>query len=189
MATEQIINRAVAGRVADRLLIGVLEVVDVEQFASTGGCGKARQQRLLLRYGDVLALASAARLRLEGFDAALVIGHMGAVDRAERNPHRRGNGRLHQALFAQQYHADALALQLGYFPVQCRFQLPNLLLAAFDHLTICSPESDGHTESHYSHQDSAPAYRKLADSIRSGSGMSKHCLLPGKFGLSGRGSA
>src|SRR3974390_3577281 len=47
MATEQIINRAVAGRVADRLLIGVLEVVDVEQFASTGGCGKARQQRLL----------------------------------------------------------------------------------------------------------------------------------------------
>jgi len=43
MPPEKLVNRAVAGFVADRLLIGQLEVVNVQQFAGAGGFGKARQ--------------------------------------------------------------------------------------------------------------------------------------------------
>src|SRR5215471_18759490 len=41
----------------------------------------------------------------------------------------------------------------------------------FVHLTICSPESDGHREPHCTPQDSAPKYRKQRDSISSGRGI------------------
>src|SRR5262249_50458634 len=40
------------------------------------------------------------------------------------------------------------------------------------HLTILPPKSDGHRESHRQRQASAPNYRKLLDSISSGSGIS-----------------
>ena len=43
MPGEEIVNRAIAGRMADRLLIGVLEIVNVQQFARPGRIGKARQ--------------------------------------------------------------------------------------------------------------------------------------------------
>ena len=59
-----------AGAVADRLLVGPLEIVGVQHLTGAGGFGKARQQRFLLRYRPVLALASAARLRPERFEPA-----------------------------------------------------------------------------------------------------------------------
>jgi hypothetical protein len=65
MTIEKIIDCAVAGLPADRLLIGLLEVVDVQHLAGAGGFGKARQQGLLLCHRHVLAPPSAARLRLE----------------------------------------------------------------------------------------------------------------------------
>jgi len=86
MAVEEIIDGAVAGWMADRLLIGALEVVDVQHLAGPRGLGEARQQRRFRRDRHVLALASAARLRFERFDPALVVGHVGAIDRAQRNP-------------------------------------------------------------------------------------------------------
>jgi hypothetical protein len=116
MPAEKIINRAVAGLVADLLLIGPLEIVNVQHLTGAGGFGEARQQRFLFRDRHVLAQAAAARLRLERFDAALVVRHMRAVHRAERNAHRLGNGRLCQSLFTQQHHLDALALRFRNFP-------------------------------------------------------------------------
>jgi hypothetical protein len=133
MTIEKIIDCAVAGLPADRLLIGLLEVVDVQHLAGAGGFGKARQQGLLLCHRHVLAPPSAARLRLERFEAAMVVGHVRAIDRAQRNAHRRGDRRLRHPAFTQQYHLDASALRLGYFPAQRRFQLLNLPFAAFAH--------------------------------------------------------
>ena len=43
MPAEKLVNRALAGLVADRLLIGQLEVVNVQQFAGARRFGKARQ--------------------------------------------------------------------------------------------------------------------------------------------------
>src|SRR5580704_12473027 len=57
MPVEEIIDGAVAGRMADRLLIGALEVVDVQHLAGPGGLGEARQQRRFRRDRHVLALA------------------------------------------------------------------------------------------------------------------------------------
>src|SRR5262249_36363606 len=134
MPGEEIVNRAIAGRMADRLLMGVLEIVNVQQFARPGRIGKARQQRLLLGNRHVLTLSSAARLRLESFDAALVISHVRAIDRAQRTPHRRRNWRLRQALLAQQHHPEALALLFrDVLPTQRLFEPPNLAFVAFDH--------------------------------------------------------
>jgi hypothetical protein len=72
MPSEKSVDRAGAGAgaVADRLLVGLLEIVDVQHLTGAGGFGKARQQRFLLRYRPVLALASAARLRPERFEPA-----------------------------------------------------------------------------------------------------------------------
>jgi ribonuclease VapC len=54
--------------------------------------------------------------------------------------------------------------------MQRRFQPPNFTLGAFDHQ---SPRiTQDLSQSHFSQQDSAPNYRKLSDSISSGSGIS-----------------
>ena len=116
------------------MLIGRLEIVDVQHLAGPGRLAKARQQGVFLGNRHVLALASANRLRLERFDAALVISHVGTVDRAQRNPHRGRNRRLRQTLLTQQYHLDASALLLRHSPVQRCSQPANLALRAFDHL-------------------------------------------------------
>jgi hypothetical protein len=121
MAVEKIIDGAVAGWMADRLLIGALEVVDVQHLSGPGGRGEARQQRAFRRDRHVLALASAARLRFERFDPTVVVGHVGAIHRTQRNPHRLRNRRLRHVALTQQNHAYALALQVRYFPMQRRF--------------------------------------------------------------------
>jgi hypothetical protein len=46
---------------SDRLFIGRLEVVDVQQLARPRGLGKLRQQRLLFRKRHVLALPATDR--------------------------------------------------------------------------------------------------------------------------------
>src|SRR5215472_9700112 len=79
---EQIIDRAVAGLMTDLLLVGSLQIMDVQHFAGTGGRGKTRQERLFLGQAHVLALASTVRLGLECLDATLVISHVRAVHRA-----------------------------------------------------------------------------------------------------------
>src|SRR6516225_978362 len=134
MPGQKVIDRAVAGPVPNGLLIGRLEIVDVQHLSGPGGLGEARQQGLLLSHRHVLALASAARLGLERLDPAVVIGHVRPVHRAQRDTHGRCNRRLRHPALAQQYHLDALTLHGGNFPAQRRLQLPDLGLAAFDHL-------------------------------------------------------
>src|SRR6516164_8961140 len=73
MPGQKVIDRAVAGPVPNGLLIGRLEIVDVQHLSGPGGLGEARQQGLLLSHRHVLALASAARLGLERLDPAVVI--------------------------------------------------------------------------------------------------------------------
>src|SRR5262249_28668464 len=130
--------------------------------------GKARQQSLFPGQRHVLALTAADRFRLQRLDPAAVIGHVGAVHGAQRNTHRlRDRGLGHSAL-AQQYHLNALPLSLGHFPMQRCLQLPNW---RFVHLTIRPLRSrwpDGITKFR---SPAAPNYRKLPDSISSGSGM------------------
>src|SRR5947209_936821 len=60
----------------------------------------------------------------------------------------------HPAL-AQQYHLNALTLCRRNFPVQHRLQLPDLGLAAFDHLS--PSESDGQSESHHAPRRQFPS--------------------------------
>src|SRR6516164_5471272 len=79
---EQIIDRAVAGLMTDLLLVGSLQIMDVQHFAGTGCRGKTRQERLFLGQAHVLALASTVRLGLECLDATVVISHVRAVHRA-----------------------------------------------------------------------------------------------------------
>jgi hypothetical protein len=110
MATQQIVDRAVAGCVADGLFVGRLEIVDVQQFAGASGRGEARQQGLFLRKGHVLALASAAWFRFERLDPATVVGHVRPVHRTQRHAHRFRNRRLRHPTLSQQHHLDALAL-------------------------------------------------------------------------------
>src|SRR6516162_8252323 len=134
MPGQKVIDRAVAGPVPDGLLIGRLEIVDVQHLSGPSGLGKARQQGLLLGHRHVLALASAARLGLERLDPTVVIGHVRPVHRAQRDTHGRCNRRLRHPALAQQYHLDALTLHGGNFPAQRCLQLPDLGLATFDHL-------------------------------------------------------
>src|SRR6266511_2213326 len=134
MPAQKVIDRAVAGSVPDGLLIGRLEIVDVQHLSGPGGLGEARQQGLLLGHRHVLALASAARLGLERLDPTVVIGHVRPVHRAQRHTHGCCNCRLCHPALAQQYHLDALTLHGGNFPAQRHLQLPDLGLAAFDHL-------------------------------------------------------
>src|SRR5271154_4053102 len=117
---QKIVDRAVAGRVPDGLFVGRLEIMDVQHFARPGGIGKTPQQGLFLSQRHVLAFAPAARLRLESYDAAVVVGHVRPVHRAQRNPHCIRNRRLRHPAFTQQYH----------------LQLPNLAFRAFDHPSL-----------------------------------------------------
>ncbi len=134
MSGQKIVDRAVAGRVSDRLLIGRLDIVDVQHLTGSGGHAEARQQGLFPSKRHILALASADRLRFERLDPAAVIGHVRAIDRAQRNAHRCRNGRLRHAALAQQHHLDALTLRRRQFPPQRRLQFPYLAFGAFDHL-------------------------------------------------------
>src|SRR5271165_1082591 len=154
---QKIVDRAVAGRMPDRLFIGRLEIVDIQHLARPGGLGKTRQQSLLPGKRHVLALAAADRLRLERLDPAVVIGHVGAVHGAQRNSHRRRDRRLRHPALAQQYHLDALTLCRWDFPPQRRLQFPYLAFAAFDHRF---PRIDGQSESHRAPKRLAPRYRK-----------------------------
>jgi hypothetical protein len=47
MPGQEIVDRAVAGRMPDRLFIGRLEILDVQQLARPSGLGKISRQRLL----------------------------------------------------------------------------------------------------------------------------------------------
>ena len=133
MPMQQIVHRAVTGRVPDRFFVSCLEIVDVQQLASPRGMGEARQQGLFLGHGHVLALASAVRLGLERLDATVIVSHMRAVYCAQRNAHGRRNRRLRHSALAQQHHLDALALRRWKLPSQRRPQPPDLGFAAFHH--------------------------------------------------------
>src|SRR5580658_2280749 len=167
--SQKIVDRAVAGRMPDRLFIGRLEIVDIQHLARPGGLGKTRQQSLLPGKRHVLALAAADRLRLERLDPAVVIGHVGAVHGAQRNSHRRRDRRLRHPALAQQYHLDALTLCRWEFPPQRRLQFPYLAFAAFDHRF---PRISGQSESHRLPNAWHPVTVKLVDSTRYGSGIS-----------------
>src|SRR6516162_8100808 len=65
MPVQKIVDRAVAGRMPDRLFIGGLEIVDVQHLARTGSLSKARQQSLFPGQRHVLALTAADRFRLQ----------------------------------------------------------------------------------------------------------------------------
>src|SRR6516225_9055989 len=160
MPVQKIVDRAVAGRMPDRMFIGRLEIVDVQHLARTGSLGKARQQSLFPGQRHVLALTAADRFRLQRLDPAAVIGHVGAVHGAQRNTHRlRDRGLGHSAL-AQQYHLNALPLSLGHFPMQRRLQLPNLALRAFDH------PSPPKQMARWNHKISLPSGTKLPQTRR-----------------------
>jgi hypothetical protein len=90
--------------VAHGLLIGRLEIVDVQHLAGPGRLAKASLQGLFLGHRHVLALASANRLRFELLDPAAVVGHMRYG--AQRNPHRRRNCRLRYSALTKQHHLD-----------------------------------------------------------------------------------
>src|SRR5262249_17231262 len=157
-----------------------LEIVDVQHLSGPGGLGEARQQGLLLGHCHVLALASAARLGLERLDPAVVIGHVRPVHRAQRDTHGRCNRRLRHPALAQQYHLDALTLHGENFPAQRRLQLPDLGLAAFDHLfPLRIRWSERITPSHR-RQFPSVEYEtsvKTLDSISYGSGIRPHFRL------------
>src|SRR5438128_3455043 len=131
---QEVVDRAVAGRMPDRFLVARLEIMDVQHLAGAGCFGKAREQGLFFRQRHVLVLAPAIRLGLERLEAALVIGHVRAVHRAQRYAHRSRNRRLRHPALTQQHHLDALALRDRYLPPQRSFQPPHLGFAAFDHL-------------------------------------------------------
>jgi len=168
MPCQKIVDRAVAGFVPDRLFVGGLEIVDVQQFARSRRLGKARQQGLLLGQRHVLAHPSADRLRFKRFDAAMVVGHVGAIHGTQRNPHGGRNRRLRHPTLAQQYYLDALALLRRHFPPQCRFQSPDLALAAFDHLF---PRIRCSTGNHRNRLTLGTQIPQIADSISYGVGI------------------
>src|SRR5262245_47788309 len=134
VSVQQVIDRAVAGRVPDPFLVGRLEIVDVQHLASAGCLGEMRKQGLFFGQRHVFVFASAVRLGLERRDAALVIGHVRTVHCAQRHTHRRRNRGLRHSALTQQYHLDALALRSGYLPPQRSLQPPHFGFAAFDHL-------------------------------------------------------
>jgi hypothetical protein len=136
MPGKKIVDRALAGLVPDRLFVGRLEIVDVQQFTCAGSPGKTRQQRLFIRHGHVLAFAPATWLAFQCIEAAVVIGHVSPVHRAQRNSHRFRNRRLRHSALAKQHHLDALALPGMSFPTQRCLQTPNLAFGAFNHLRL-----------------------------------------------------
>src|SRR5277367_4633233 len=115
MPGQKIVDRAVAGRVPDGHFVGRLEIVDVQHFARPGGLGKTPQQGPFLNQRHVLAFAPAARLRLESFDAAVVVGHVRPVHRAQRNMGGKMAANLQKAgykLVVHDVHRQAASHQL-----------------------------------------------------------------------------
>jgi hypothetical protein len=53
---QQVIDRAVAGRVPDRFLVGRLEIVDVQHLAGAGRFGKAPEAPAAAQQGDLNAI-------------------------------------------------------------------------------------------------------------------------------------
>src|ERR687887_534836 len=166
VSVQEIIDRAVAGRVPDCFLVGRLEIMDVQHLAGPGRFGKAREQGLFFGQRHVLVLASAIRLGLERVNAALVIGHVRAVHRAQRHAHRSRNRRLRHPALTQQHHLDALALRGRYLPSQRSFQPPHLGFAAFDHLFPPNQMAQAN------HTSGRKTVAKLPDSSRYGGGIS-----------------
>ena len=134
VSVQEVIDRAVAGRMTDGFLVGSLEIMDVQHFARAGRFGKPRQQCFFFGHRHVLVLASTVWLGLERLDATVVIGHVGAVHRAQRHAHRSRNRGLRHPALTQQHHLDALALRRWHLPSQRSLQPTHLGLAAFDHL-------------------------------------------------------
>src|SRR5499433_1634258 len=113
MPGQKVIDRAVAGSVPDGLLIGHLEIMDVQHLSGPAALAK----RASKAFSSVTAMFSRWRPPLGLGLSALIC-----------------NRRLRHPALAQQYHLDALTLHGGNFPAQRRLQLPDLGLAAFDHL-------------------------------------------------------
>src|SRR5262245_57150110 len=145
VSVQQVVDRAVAGDMPDRFLVGRLEIMNVQHLAGAGRFGKTREQGLFFEQRHVLVVASAIRLGLERLDAAVVISHVRAVHRTQRHAHCSRNRRLRHPTLTQQHHLDALARCGRYLPPQRSFQPSHLGFAAFDHLF--PPESDGPSES------------------------------------------
>src|SRR5262249_50510168 len=169
---QEVIDRAVAGRMPDRFLVGRLEIVDVQHLPGAGRFGKPREQGFFFGQRHVLVLASAIRLGFEGLDAAVLIGHVRTVHRAQRHAHCRRNRRLGHPTLTQQHHLDALALRRRYLPAQRSFQPPHLGFAAFDHLF--SPNQMAQAN-HTSGEENSPRLSaKNSDSSRYG-GSIRNC--------------
>src|SRR5262245_26280549 len=167
---QEVIDRAVAGRMPDRFLVGRLEIVDVQHLPGAGRFGKPREQGFFFGQRHVLVLASAIRLGFEGLDAAVVIGHVRTVHRAQRHAHCSRNRRLGHPTLTQQHHLDALALRRRYLPAQRSFQPPHLGFAAFDHLFPSNPMAQAN---HTSGEENSPRLSaKNPDSSRYGGGIS-----------------
>src|SRR5271163_2652159 len=164
MPMQQIVHRAVTGRVPDRLFVSRLEIVDVQQLAGSRSMGETRQQGLFLGHGHVLALASAVRPGLECLDAPVIVSHMRAVYCAQRNAHGRRNRRLRHPALAQQHHLDALSLLRRKLPSQRRLEPPDLGFTAFDHLLLPNQMV---TANHISNpENNSPIDRILRQKIR-----------------------
>src|ERR1700746_2629657 len=130
---QKVVDRAVAGRMTDGFLVSRLEIMDVQHFAGAGRFCKTRQQRLFFGHRHVLVLASTIWPGLERLDTCLTIGHVSAVHRTQRHPHRSRNRRLRHPALTQQHHLDALALRRRHLPSHASLRPPYLGLAAFDH--------------------------------------------------------
>src|SRR5262249_39430458 len=116
VSVQQVVDRAVAGDMPDRFLVGRLEIMNVQHLAGAGRFGKTREQGLFFEQRHVLVVASAIRLGLERLDAAVVISHVRAVHRTQRHAHCSRNRRLRHPTLTQQHHLDALALCGRYLP-------------------------------------------------------------------------
>jgi hypothetical protein len=120
MPVQPVIS-AVASRVPDRLLVGRLEIVDVQHLAGAGRFGKTREQGFLFGQRHVFVLASTIRLGFQGLDAAVVVGHVRTVNRAQRHAHRSRNRWVGHPTLTQQHHLDALAPRCCYLPAKGSF--------------------------------------------------------------------
>src|SRR6516162_5723716 len=182
---QEVIDRAVAGRMPDRFLVGRLEIVDVQHLPGAGRFGKPREQGFFFGQRHVLVLASAIRLGFEGLDAAVLIDRVRTGHRAQRHAHCRRNRRLGHPTLTQQHHLDALALRRRYLPAQRSFQPPHLGFAAFDQLL--SPNQMAQAN-HTSGEENSPRLSaKNPDSSRYGGSIMYAGLPPTR--KSSRGGA
>src|SRR5262249_45879435 len=86
MPAQKVIDRAVAGSVPEGLLIGPLEIMDVQHPPAPAALAK----RASKAFSSVPAMFSRWRpplLGLERLDPAVVIGHVRPVHRAQRDTH------------------------------------------------------------------------------------------------------